>query len=49
MASEVLPGVFVSNRRLLVPDPALTDFAATVLALYGVERPEDMGGRRLVE
>jgi predicted AlkP superfamily phosphohydrolase/phosphomutase len=49
MASEVVPGIFLSNRPLLVADPALTDFAATVLALYGVDRPQDMGGRRLVE
>lgn len=49
MASEVVPGIFLSNRPLLVDDPALTDFAATVLSLYGVERPVDMGGRPLVE
>ena len=49
MSNEVVPGVFLSNRPLLVADPALTDFAATVLALYGVEKPADVGGRRLVE
>jgi predicted AlkP superfamily phosphohydrolase/phosphomutase len=49
MSNEVVPGVFLSNRPLLVTDPALTDFAATVLALYGVEKPADLGGRRLVE
>jgi predicted AlkP superfamily phosphohydrolase/phosphomutase len=49
MATEVVPGVFLSNRALLVTDPALLDFAATVLGLYGVEKPADMGGRRLVE
>ncbi len=49
MSHEVVPGIFLSNRPLLVQDPALTDFAATVLSLYGVERPVDMGGRPLVE
>jgi predicted AlkP superfamily phosphohydrolase/phosphomutase len=49
MSPDVVPGIFLSNRPLLVPDPALTDFAATVLSLYGVERPADMGGRPLVE
>jgi predicted AlkP superfamily phosphohydrolase/phosphomutase len=49
MATSEVPGILVANRPLLVSDPALTDFAATVLHLYGVERPEDIIGRPLFD
>jgi predicted AlkP superfamily phosphohydrolase/phosphomutase len=49
MATDEVPGILVANRPLLVSDPALTDFAATVLHLYGVERPKSIGGRPLFD
>ena len=49
MATDVVPGIIAANRPLLVKDPALTDIAATVLHLYGVERPKHMIGRPLFE
>ena len=49
MATEVVPGVILSNRPLLVEDPALTDFARTVLSLYGVKPPKNVIGRPLFE
>jgi predicted AlkP superfamily phosphohydrolase/phosphomutase len=49
MATDVVPGIIASNRRLLVDDPALTDIAATVLRLYGITPPKNMIGRPLIE
>ncbi len=46
---RVVPGVFLSNRPLLVQDPALTDFARTILKLYGVKPPKNVIGRPLLE
>jgi len=49
IATSEVPGILVANRPLLVSDPALTDFAATVLHLYGVERPKNIIGRPLFD
>ena len=49
MAAEVVPGVLLANRPLLVTDPALTDFARTILTLYGVKPPKNVIGRPLFE
>jgi predicted AlkP superfamily phosphohydrolase/phosphomutase len=49
MATEVVPGILAANRPLLVEDPALTDFAATILHFYGIERPKNVIGRPLFE
>ncbi|NWF91137.1 MAG: alkaline phosphatase family protein [Ignavibacteriaceae bacterium] len=49
MATDEVPGIIASNRKLLVEDPALTDIAATVLHLYGIEPPKNMIGRRIFE
>ena len=45
IAAEVVPGILLSNRRIVVDDPALTDIGPTVLRLFGLPIPPDMKGR----
>ena len=40
-----VPGVLISNRRVLVPDPSLIDVPVTIIRLFGVEPPAAMKGR----
>jgi len=40
IAPEEVPGILVSNRKLRVKDPRLSDFAATILALFDVDVSE---------
>lgn len=44
-APDVLPGIAFANRRFTAADPALEDLTASVLGVYGVERPAGMIGR----
>jgi len=37
MAPDEIPGILVTNRRLRVGDPRLTDFPATILRLFGID------------
>jgi predicted AlkP superfamily phosphohydrolase/phosphomutase len=49
MAAELIPGTVVTNQKLLVGDPRLTDFFATILSLFGIdERDAPAGSRPLV-
>jgi predicted AlkP superfamily phosphohydrolase/phosphomutase len=48
-APEVLPGVAFSNRRFTAADPALYDLTASVLEIFGVEKPAEMIGRNVLE
>lgn len=41
----LVPGVLLSNKRIVARAPALTDIAPTILAEFGIARPEDMVGR----
>jgi predicted AlkP superfamily phosphohydrolase/phosphomutase len=40
MAPEEVPGIVVSNKTLRLKDPRLSDFAATILALFGIDVSE---------
>ncbi len=40
-----LSGVLITNRKLKVADPALTDLAPTILAQYGLKPPPETEGR----
>jgi predicted AlkP superfamily phosphohydrolase/phosphomutase len=46
MAAELIPGTVVTNGRLTVGDPRLTDFFATILAIYGIDEREAPAGSR---
>jgi len=47
VASDLVPGILVANRRLEVESPALTDIGPSILQLCGVGVPADMAGRPL--
>ena len=48
MAPEVVPGVFLTNRKNLQPEGAsLVDVTATMLAFFGVPSPPQARGKTL--
>ncbi len=47
IAHTLVPGVLVTNHKVTVPDPDLTDLAPTILDLYGIKAPPQMTGRVL--
>ena len=44
MDPEVIPGILLANRKILSEAPALFDLTATILQLFGIEKPKDMIG-----
>ena len=49
MATELVPGVVLSNKKILVDKPALYDIGPTVLAEFDVQKPQQMIGRVLLD
>ncbi len=49
IAHDLVPGILISNRRVTVDDPALTDMAPTILSLFGIATPATMTGRPVLE
>lgn len=45
MAAEVLPGVYLSNRKLKIASPSLYDITPAILLEFGIKPPENMIGR----
>jgi len=45
MAAELVPGVVFSNKKIKVPDPALTDLTVTILSEFGLQAGDGMRGR----
>jgi predicted AlkP superfamily phosphohydrolase/phosphomutase len=48
IAAEWVPGVFLSNRKVVSAKPSLLDIAPTVLAEFGIAKPENMKGISLL-
>lgn len=44
-----VPGVLLSNRKILAGHPSLTDIAPTILAQFGIARPAEMKGRSVFQ
>jgi predicted AlkP superfamily phosphohydrolase/phosphomutase len=44
-----VPGVFFSNLKLRTDTPSIMDLAPTILRLFGLEPPQHMDGRSLLE
>lgn len=42
---DLVPGVFLSNKKIQVNDPALIDMAPTILAEFGLKPAKEMEGR----
>ncbi len=45
MDYTLVPGVLLSNRKVVAETPALTDIAPTILSEFGINQPRDMMGR----
>jgi predicted AlkP superfamily phosphohydrolase/phosphomutase len=48
-APEVLPGIAFANRKFTAAAPALHDLTASVLGVFGVEKPREMIGVDVLE
>jgi predicted AlkP superfamily phosphohydrolase/phosphomutase len=46
-APEVIPGIVLANRPIAAVSPALYDVTATILDIYGIERPREMRGKTI--
>ena len=49
IAHDVVPGVVLSNRPIVAENPALIDLAPTILAEFGVQKPEQMTGSNIFD
>ncbi len=47
MATELIPGILFTNKRIAVDDPALVDLAPTILNEFGIEQTPEMIGRNV--
>lgn len=47
MDPSLVPGVIFLNRRLRLHEPSITDIAPTVLGVFEIDAPADMGGKDL--
>ncbi len=41
----LVPGVLLTNKKMAIEAPALTDVAPTILAEFGIEKPKSMTGQ----
>jgi predicted AlkP superfamily phosphohydrolase/phosphomutase len=48
-AHDLVPGVLFSNKRITLDEPALIDLAPSVLAEFGIPKPDYMTGRSFLE
>lgn len=48
-APDVLPGIVFANRKITAEAPALYDLTASVLSVFGVDTPEEMIGKNILE
>ena len=45
--ANLVPGIIVSNMKLVVDDPELCDLGPSILRLFGIENPHTMLGRNI--
>lgn len=45
IAHYLVPGCLLTNRKVVIDDPTLADMAPTLLAVFGVPKPDTMSGR----
>ena len=43
-AAEILPGILLANQPVKADAPALTDLTATIMDVFGVEKPDNLIG-----
>lgn len=42
-----VPGVFLTNRKVVKKNPHIVDLAPSILKIYGIEKPESMDGENI--
>ncbi|MFC2167877.1 alkaline phosphatase family protein [Acidobacteriota bacterium] len=47
MSPEVIPGILFTNKKIVSEAPSLYDLTATILQVFGIEKPEDMIGHSI--
>ena len=47
IAANLVPGIVVSNMKLAVDDPELSDLGPAILQLFGIKPPEGMVSRNI--
>lgn len=47
MEAELVPGILLSNKKIVSDNPALYDIAPTILAEFGIQKQEGMVGNRI--
>jgi predicted AlkP superfamily phosphohydrolase/phosphomutase len=47
-APEVLPGIAFANRKFTAEAPALHDLTASVLGVFGIDKPQEMIGKNVL-
>jgi predicted AlkP superfamily phosphohydrolase/phosphomutase len=45
IAHQIVPGILLTNREVVIDDPNLTDLAPSILSVYGIDAPSEMTGR----
>jgi predicted AlkP superfamily phosphohydrolase/phosphomutase len=48
-AAEIMPGILLTNQPFKAESPALYDLTATILDVFGIEKPEGMIGKTIFE
>jgi predicted AlkP superfamily phosphohydrolase/phosphomutase len=46
-AAEIMPGILVTNQKVKAESPALYDLTATILDIFGIEKPKEMIGKTI--
>lgn len=47
-AAEILPGILAVNRPIRAEDPALYDLTATILEVFGIDKPKEWVGKNIL-
>ena len=48
-AAEIMPGILLTNQPFKAESPALCDLTATIMDVFGIEKPEGMIGKTIFE
>ena len=48
IAAELVPGIILANRKIVVDDPSLMDIGPTIINLCGLSIPSNMNGRPIL-
>lgn len=48
-AAEIMPGILLANQTFKAESPALYDLTATIMDVFGIEKPEEMIGKTIFE